>query len=559
MNTSTARWFLLAAIAGAASFALQAAAPDPDTGRVAPSIATPSPTPPQTLPQTSLQAPENVERTDNASDAAGNLEIERDESDSRREQRDARRKSWDHVIVQFGRDAMLAAGDSAVGVVAVVGSATSDGDVWEGVISVLGNTRVRGSANSAVAIFGDTYVNGKVHDAVAVFGNVELGPHAEVSGQATAVGGIVKRDPRAIIHGGVDEISFPEQFGNLDWLQPWLKHCLLYGRPLALEPGIAWAWSLALGFLGLYVLIALLFSGSVEKCVATLEERPSHSLLAAVLTMLLTPVAMVLLAITVIGIAIIPALWIALFCAGIFGKVVILAALGRRMTRFISAGPLSHVAFPVLLGGLMLIGIYLVPVLGLIAYKVTNIIGLGVVVYTMMLAAKAHQESQVPLLATPAHEPVNPPMSAALEMPAEGPSAATGAPLAATDAGRLPRAGFWIRMAALLVDVILVAIAVTSLKVDDAWLLFLAAYGAVMWKLRGTTVGGILCNLQVVRVDGRELDWPTCVVRALSCFLSLIAGGLGFLWIVFDIDRQAWHDKIAGTAVVRVPPGRSLV
>ena len=56
-----------------------------------------------------------------------------------------------------------------------------------------------------------------------------------------------------------------------------------------------------------------------------------------------------------------------------------------------------------------------------------------------------------------------------------------------------------------------------------------------------------------------RLDWPTCIVRALSCFLSLIVGGLGFLWIVFDVDRQAWHDKIAGTAVVRVPPGRSLV
>jgi uncharacterized RDD family membrane protein YckC len=29
--------------------------------------------------------------------------------------------------------------------------------------------------------------------------------------------------------------------------------------------------------------------------------------------------------------------------------------------------------------------------------------------------------------------------------------------------------------------------------------------------------------------------------------------GLGFLWILKDPDRQAWHDRIAGTYVVKVP------
>jgi uncharacterized RDD family membrane protein YckC len=48
-------------------------------------------------------------------------------------------------------------------------------------------------------------------------------------------------------------------------------------------------------------------------------------------------------------------------------------------------------------------------------------------------------------------------------------------------------------------------------------------------------------------------------VRALSCFLSLVVAGLGFIWIAFDPDHQAWHDKIAGTAVVRVPKGVSLL
>ena len=87
----------------------------------------------------------------------------------------------------------------------------------------------------------------------------------------------------------------------------------------------------------------------------------------------------------------------------------------------------------------------------------------------------------------------------------------------------------------------------------------LAIYGAVMWKLKGTTIGGIVCGLKVVRVDNRELDWPTAVVRALACFLSLAVVGLGFIWVAIDEEKQSWHDKIAGTAVVVAPKGVSLV
>ena len=87
----------------------------------------------------------------------------------------------------------------------------------------------------------------------------------------------------------------------------------------------------------------------------------------------------------------------------------------------------------------------------------------------------------------------------------------------------------------------------------------LAAYGAVMWKLRGTTVGGSICHLKVVRLDDRPLDWTAAIVRALSCFLSLFVVGLGFFWVAFDDEKQSWHDKIAGTAVVQVPKSVSLI
>jgi uncharacterized RDD family membrane protein YckC len=115
-------------------------------------------------------------------------------------------------------------------------------------------------------------------------------------------------------------------------------------------------------------------------------------------------------------------------------------------------------------------------------------------------------------------------------------------------------------MLALFIDALLVGIVLSFLHNSrQIELIALAAYGAAMWKLKGTTIGGIICNLQVVRVDGRRIDWATAVVRALSCFLSLVVAGLGFIWIAFDEGKQSWHDKIAGTAVVRVPKGVSLL
>jgi uncharacterized RDD family membrane protein YckC len=124
----------------------------------------------------------------------------------------------------------------------------------------------------------------------------------------------------------------------------------------------------------------------------------------------------------------------------------------------------------------------------------------------------------------------------------------------------LPKADFIVRMGALLIDVILVSVLLHAIHAGhDAQLLVIAIYGAIMWKVKGTTIGGIVFGLQVVRADGRPVDWSTAIVRALSCFLSLVVVGLGFIWIAFDDQRQGWHDKIAGTVVVRVPKGVSLL
>ena len=48
-------------------------------------------------------------------------------------------------------------------------------------------------------------------------------------------------------------------------------------------------------------------------------------------------------------------------------------------------------------------------------------------------------------------------------------------------------------------------------------------------------------------------------IRALAAAFSFVVLFLGFFWIIWDKDRQGWHDKIAGTVVVRLPRGTPLV
>ena len=495
----------------------------------------------------------------------------------------------DRSVVSVGHGSVLPAGESAEDVVSVLGSSRVDGDVSDSAVAVLGDVTVNGSAgDSAVAVLGDVYINGKVNgDVVAVLGNVTLGPQAVIGGDVTEVMGTLNRSPTAVVQGGTTHV-LSGLFGNVEGLHIWFRECFFYGRPLAPSLDIAWAWWLALATLAFYLLIAAVFRDGLQRCVQTLEAHPGPSILTTVLAVLLMPVVLLALVITVVGIAVIPLLWIALFCAGIFGRIVALGWLGGRCLRLANTGAAARPVLDVLVGGILVLALYMVPVLGLFVYVLLGLFGFGAVIYALLLAvrpppAKPAAGGPRPAAATQsataapaagmsaadaasagADANMGPPgaqmdtSSAPLPPPPHGAAAAV-AP-AMIDVTTLPRAGFWIRMLALLIDLILVGVAMSWLHHGSGGLLvLLAAYGAIMWKLKGTTVGGIVCDLKVVRIGGGPLDWVTSIVRALGCFLSLVIAGLGFIWIAVDHEHQAWHDKIAGTVVVRVPKGAGLI
>lgn len=524
-----------------------------------------APAPSESAAGTEAVAPEASEATE-TSDSSAASEPPKAEPRSRRHSH----RGGANERVSIWDDSRLEADQRAQAVVSVFGSSTSAGEVHDAVVSVFGSSQVTGGSvgQAVVSVLGTSRVNGIVHgEVVAVMGNIELGADAEVFGDLVCVGGKVIRDPAAKVHGQVNQISFGFNFGGFEWLHAWITQCLLSARPLAFSMSVLWAWWIALGFFALYLVLALLFPAALTKTVETLEQRPGYSILTAFLVTLLAPAAVILLAVTVVGA---PALALALFVAELFGKAAMMAWIGRRITKLFGDGPLSHPLFAVFIGGAILLLLYTVPVVGFVVLKLTSWLGLGVVVYALILGMQRNKAATRPVVANGAVSAGSAPASGLAQpgvpVNVAAPAAAAGAtsatlPVMLVSAATQPRAGFWIRLAASLIDAAIVFMVISLFP--DRWepnfLLTFATYFIVLWGTKGTTIGGIVCSLKVVRLDDRPVDWPTALVRALASFISLVPAGLGFIWVAFDDQRQSWHDKIAGTTVVRVARGISLV
>jgi uncharacterized RDD family membrane protein YckC len=141
---------------------------------------------------------------------------------------------------------------------------------------------------------------------------------------------------------------------------------------------------------------------------------------------------------------------------------------------------------------------------------------------------------------------------------------------AAPSPSTAPKAGWWARFFALFLDnlilgipaaillIIIVAAAGkngTGLVLIVYGLLIIAvvAYFVYFWTKDGQTLGNRALNIRVVKTDGSLLTVGGAIVRYIGYLLDSIIFGLpiGYIWAAFDTQKQAWHDKIAGTIVVK--------
>ena len=132
--------------------------------------------------------------------------------------------------------------------------------------------------------------------------------------------------------------------------------------------------------------------------------------------------------------------------------------------------------------------------------------------------------------------------------------------------------GFWARVGAAIIDAVLLLLVtappLTAIYGSAYWLgdgplihgfadlliswVLPAAATVAFWLWKRATPGKLIIGAEIV--DARTGAAPTlgqAIGRYLGYFVSLVALLLGYLWVGFDPRKQGWHDKLAGTVVVR--------
>jgi uncharacterized RDD family membrane protein YckC len=66
----------------------------------------------------------------------------------------------------------------------------------------------------------------------------------------------------------------------------------------------------------------------------------------------------------------------------------------------------------------------------------------------------------------------------------------------------------------------------------------------------GATIGKSLAGIRVVKADGSKLTGMDVFLRYIGYYINNVFF-LGWVWAIFNKNSQGWHDKIAGTVVVR--------
>jgi len=134
---------------------------------------------------------------------------------------------------------------------------------------------------------------------------------------------------------------------------------------------------------------------------------------------------------------------------------------------------------------------------------------------------------------------------------------------AGTTAATTAKAGFGTRFLALLIDVVglavvqgIIASILTGGNVngpEPVGQILGIAYFVYFWSKAGggQTLGMRALNIKVVKTDGSSLDYVGSFIRYVGLIISCIPLFLGLIWAAFDAQGQGWHDKIAGTYVVK--------
>jgi uncharacterized RDD family membrane protein YckC len=124
-----------------------------------------------------------------------------------------------------------------------------------------------------------------------------------------------------------------------------------------------------------------------------------------------------------------------------------------------------------------------------------------------------------------------------------------------------PRAGFWRRFAAAFLDGVILGVPIFVLAVivdsDAIGALYVVAGIAYFTYFEGSesgqTVGKRALGIRVIDFrTGGPIGYGRAAIRWIGRILSSIPCYLGYLWLLWDKEKQTWHDKLANDVVVPV-------
>ena len=126
-----------------------------------------------------------------------------------------------------------------------------------------------------------------------------------------------------------------------------------------------------------------------------------------------------------------------------------------------------------------------------------------------------------------------------------------------------PRAGFWQRFGALILDglillvpsiIVVVAVGQGAAANLITTIIGLAYYVYFEGGPTGQTIGKKTLGIRVYdfRGGGGQIGYGRALVRSLVKYISGLVFLLGYLWMLWDKEKQCWHDKAAGDVVVPV-------
>jgi uncharacterized RDD family membrane protein YckC len=121
-----------------------------------------------------------------------------------------------------------------------------------------------------------------------------------------------------------------------------------------------------------------------------------------------------------------------------------------------------------------------------------------------------------------------------------------------------PRASFGIRFVAALIDGVIVGVAnlilFAILKAAGQGLGLLLSLGYFTYfegSPSGQTPGKRVMNIRLIDFEtGGAPGYGKAAIRWVCRYISAIPCGLGYLWMLWDKEKQTWHDKLSTTVVV---------